>query len=79
MSLMALQLCAMRPSGKLFSVAGLTDVAIYPDHRRRGIADQMLRAAIGQAKARRADFLALFDTAKSNWAAGFHAVHNPPM
>ena len=46
---MALQLCAMRPSGKLLSVAGLTDVAIYPDHRRRGIAGQMLRAAIAQA------------------------------
>lgn len=76
---MALQLCAMRPSGKLLSVAGLTDVAIYPGHRRRGIAGQMLRVAIGQAKASRADFLALFDTAKLNRAAGFDAVHNPQM
>ena len=73
---MALQCRAMRLGGRLITVAGLAEVATHPDHRGKGHAQALLQAAIGTAKAARADHLLLFGDAKLYAAAGFRTVHN---
>lgn len=74
---MALQFRAMRLDGRLISVAGLAEVATDPDHRGKGLASGLLRAAIAEARVSPAEYLLLFGTAKLYQAAGFVTVHNP--
>ena len=74
---LAVQLRAVRLGGRLLTVATLCEVASHPDHRGKGLAGQLLRAAIVEAKRARADFFLLFGTAGLYGAAGFERAANP--
>ncbi len=74
---MALQFRAMRLGARLITVAGLADVATDPDVRGQGLASDLLRAALHEARASVAEYVLLFGAAKLYQAAGFRRVSNP--
>ena len=73
---MALVLRSVDLGGRRVSVAGLAEVATDPDHRGKGIAAALLKAAMTEAKASPATFMLLFGQAKIYGAAGFQPVTN---
>lgn len=74
---MALQFRAMRLEKRLITVVGLADVATDPDWRGRGLASDLLRVALDEARASVAEYVLLFGTAKLYHAAGFRRARNP--
>ena len=73
---MAVMMRAIRLENDLTDVAGLADVATDPDHRGRGIAADMLQAAIAQVRRTQADYFLLFGTAALYGAHGFSPAQN---
>lgn len=73
---MALTLRAVELGERLFTIAGLAEVATHPDHRGKGIAAALLQAAIAESRASPAEHLLLFGVARLYAAAGFRRVSN---
>src|SRR5215207_9152240 len=71
---MALTLRAVQLGERLVTVAGLAEVATDPGHRGRGIAGEILQAAIQDSRNGPAEHLLLFGVAKVYEAAGFRTV-----
>ena len=74
---LAVQLRAVRLGADLVTVAGIADVATDPDHRGKGHAAMLLRAAIGAARLSPAQHVLLFGTAQLYPASGFRPIANP--
>ncbi|MEO8241341.1 MAG: GNAT family N-acetyltransferase [bacterium] len=72
----AMVLRAVQLGDSLVTIAGLAEVATDPDHRGKGIAADLLQAAIVEARSSPAEFLLLFGQAKLYAAAGFRRVGN---
>lgn len=73
----ALVLRSVVLGGRQVTVAGLAEVATDPAHRGQGIAADLLRVAIDEAKASPAEYLLLFGVASVYAAHGFRTVSNP--
>jgi predicted N-acetyltransferase YhbS len=73
---MALTLRAVHLGRRLVTIAGLADVATDPGHRGRGIASDLLQAAIARARISPAEYMLLFGEAGLYAAAGFVPVSN---
>ena len=74
---LAVQLRAVRLGEDLITIAGIADVATDPDHRGKGHAATLLRAAIAAARQSPAQHVLLFGTAHLYTAAGFRPIRNP--
>ncbi len=74
---LAVQLRAVRLGDTLTTVAGIADVATHPDHRGKGHAATLLRAALHTARQSPARHVVLFGTARLYRAAGFRPIENP--
>jgi predicted N-acetyltransferase YhbS len=74
---LAMQLRAVRLGDDLVTIAGIADVATDPDHRGRGLAGTLLRAALDAARQSPARHVLLFGTARLYPAAGFRPIANP--
>lgn len=74
---MALSYRAIRMGDTLVNNIGLAEVATDPDHQGRGIATELLKATIAEARASQADFYTLFGVRPIYAGHGFRAVPNP--
>lgn len=74
---MALSLRVIGIAGRLVDVIGLGEVATHPAQRGQGIANDLLIAAIAEARQSTARFFILFGNARLYGAAGFRSVGNP--
>jgi predicted N-acetyltransferase YhbS len=74
---MGLLFRAIRLGSQLTDIAGLADVCTDPDHRGKGVAQQLLTAAITNARASRATFFLLFGNANIYSGNHFRPFANP--
>lgn len=73
----AVQLRAVRLAGRLVTIAGLAEVSTDPDHRGKGLASQLVQAAVAHARQSRAEHVLLFGGAALYAAQGFRPAANP--
>ncbi len=73
----AVQLRAARLGDRLLTVGALAEVATDPACRGRGLAGQLVQAAVQRLRGTQASHILLFGTAALYAAAGFRRVRNP--
>lgn len=73
---MALSLRAIRMGEQIIQVAGLAEVGTDPNHRGKGIASALMKAAIKEAKSSIASFFVLFGGQPLYAGSGFTAQEN---
>lgn len=73
---LAICLREIRLGDRMLRMAGFAEVATHPDRRGEGIAARLVQAGIDEARAMRADLVALFGTAGVYSGAGFNQIPN---
>lgn len=74
---MALCMRDIRVGPALVPIIGMAEVCTDPDHRGKGIASELMAAAIAEAEESLAEYLVLFGDAQLYAASGFVRYQNP--